>query len=462
MPQTHIFIKTVLKRYDVRGIAGKTLTDTDAYFMGKSYGTLLVKKYKRKTCVMGYDGRSTSTAYADKLVKGLLESGINVTNIGLASTPMVYFAVQQLHKDAGIVVTASHNPPEYNGFKMLLDTEPIWGDDIQQLGDYAATGNFTNGKGQEEKQDVHQQYYQFLLEKLSLPPAKHLKIVWDSGNGVMASIMGDMAKLLPGKHITICNTLDSTFPNHNPDPSVEKNMEMLKKAVVTNDCDFGVGFDGDGDRIGVVDNRGTFLYGDQLLAILARDFLKQNPGEKVMSEVKASKVLYDDIRAHGGVPIMWTAGHSSQKAKMKTDHIKLAGETSGHIFYGENHNYDDALYAAIKLMNFIGSSPQKLSEILQQFPKTYSTPEIRVEVEDTKKFDLMREIIQRVRQKNRKFLDIDGVRVDTSDGWWLIRASNTLPELTTRCEALSQKGLKDCQKELADELAQSGLTIKYE
>ncbi|GHU28371.1 hypothetical protein FACS1894152_6020 [Bacilli bacterium] len=271
-----------------------------------------------------------------------------------------------------------------------------------------------------------------------------------------------MVAKFPGKHITICDTVDGDFPNHAPDPCVEKNTAMLKKEVVNNGCSLGVCFDGDGDRLGVIDDKGSFIYGDQLMTILARDFLAHNPGEKVMSEVKASKTFYDDIVSHGGVPVMWKAGHSALKAKMKTDNIRLAGETSGHIFYGDNHNYDDSLYAAVKLINYISENNLKLSVIIESFPKTYSTTEIRLKAGDTRKFEAVGEIVERIRKSGRKFIDVDGVRVETKDGWWLIRASNTLPEITTRCEALSEDGLNICKSELKEQLNESGLDIDFD
>ncbi|MDR2778090.1 MAG: phosphomannomutase/phosphoglucomutase, partial [Rickettsiales bacterium] len=433
----------------------------DAYYVGRSYGTLLKRKFNRKTCVVGYDGRQTSESYAEKLMEGLELCGIDTINIGLAPTPMLYFAIQFLKKDAGIIVTASHNPSEYNGFKMLTNSDPIWGDDIRQLNVYSMAEDFENGSGSRSFFDVRNDYFDFILKTLD-SSGSGLNIVWDAGNGVVASIIGDIVAKFPGKHITICDTVDGNFPNHSPDPSVEKNLKMLRERVIANGYDLGVGFDGDGDRIGVIDDRGTFVYGDQLLAVLAREFLRENSGEKVMSEVKASKVLYDDIASHGGVPVMWKAGHSTQKAKMKSDGIKFAGETSGHIFYGDNHNYDDALYAAVKLMNFLSKSSVKLSSIVESFPKTYSTAEIRVKTGDQRKFKVIEEISERMKRNRRKFIDIDGLRVETEDGWWLARASNTLPEITTRCEALSKKGLDLCKAELKGQLEESGFTIDFD
>lgn len=461
MKNRHIFEKSILKEYDIRGVVNKNLNEIDAYFVGKSYGTLLKRKYNRKNCVIGYDGRHTSPEYTEKVIKGLNESGIDVTNIGLMPTPVVYFAIQFLKKDAGLIVTASHNPSEYNGFKMLTNEDPVWGEDIQTLGKYASNGDFESGSGKVEIRDIKNDYFDFIMNTLKVKN-NNLKIVWDAGNGAVAVFLKEIVAKFPGKHITICDTVDGDFPNHHPDPAVEKNMLMLKKIVIDNKCDFGVGFDGDGDRVGIIDNRGYFIYGDQLLAILARDFLKEHPGEKVMSEVKASKILYDDIAKNGGVPIMWKPGHSAQKSKMRSDKIMLAGETSGHMFYGENHNYDDAMYAAVKLMNYISKNNLVLGEIIESFPKTYSTSEVRIEAGDERKFKVIEEIAERIKSSNRKFVDVDGVRVDFADGWWLARASNTQPDITTRCEALSESGLEKCKEDLKQQLKLSGFDIKFE
>jgi phosphomannomutase len=461
MTEKHRLDDSVLKQYDIRGVVDKTLSERDAYFIGRSYGTLIKRKYHRKTCVVGYDGRHSSEAYSRRLMEGLLKCGVDAIDIGLASTPMVYFAVQFLRADSGIVVTASHNPPEYNGFKMLLDTGPIWDRDIRELGVYSAGGDFAQGNGSIRTSSIKEDYLKLIFGILDKNVDGRLKIAWDCGNGVMASIMEDVIRGIPGKHSIICGTVDGDFPNHSPDPSVEKNLEMLRDSVIGNGCDFGIAFDGDGDRIGLLDNKGTFIYGDQLLAILARDFLRHNPGEKVMSEVKASKILYDDIAKHGGIPFMWKAGHSSQKTKMKEDNIKLAGETSGHIFYGENHNYDDALYASIKLINFVSTDNLRLSDILESFPKTYSTKEIRVHAGDKRKFEVVEEIVARIRKSERNFVDIDGIRVENGDGWWLVRTSNTLPEITTRCEALTEEGLASCKAELKKQFNDSGLDIDF-
>ncbi len=458
----HIFEKSILKQYDIRGVVNKDLNKIDAYFVGKSYGTML-SKMNKKNCVIGYDARFTSKDYSNEVTKGLTECGIDITNIGLAPTPMVYFAIQFLKKDAGLIVTASHNPPEYNGFKMLTNEDPIWGEDIQELGKIAEKGEFieNNMLGKIEELDVKEDYFKFLLNILNKDNKKELKICWDAGNGAVASIIDDLVKQLPGKHITICNTVDPNFPNHHPNPEVPENMKMLSEEVIKNHCDCGIGFDGDGDRIGIVDDEGYMLYGDQLLSIFARDYLKSNPGEKVMSEVSASLTLYNDIAEYGGIPIMWRPGHSVQKAKMKKDNIKLAGETSGHIFFGENHNYDDALYASVKLINILSNLSEKLSDIKKAFPITYSTKKINIKSNDIDKFTVPNAIADRIKVQGREVCTVEGARVNKADGWWLCRNSSTSPQMTVRCEALSKEGLEECKKELKEQLHLSNYDVDF-
>lgn len=459
----HIFNRFALKQYDIRGIVGKTIDETDAYYVGKSYGTLLQQMHK-KNCIVGYDARASSEIYSKKAIKGLLECSINVTNIGLVPTPMVYFAIQFLHKDAGLIITASHNPPEYNGFKMLTNEDPIWGEDIQKLGEIAAKGDFinTDKNAKVEFINVKKDYFNFLLNILNKNNKKDFKICWDAGNGAVAAILDDFVKNLPGENITICNTVDPTFPNHHPNPEVPENVKMLAETVKKNNCDFGIAFDGDGDRIGVVDSEGIMLYGDQLLCIFARDFLKKQPGERVMSEVSSSQILYDDIEKHGGIPVMWKPGHSIQKAKMKSDHIMLAGETSGHIFFGENHNYDDAMYAAIKLINILSNSKESITDIRKLFPITYSTKKISIKSDDIRKIEVPKEIAERLSKDNREINTVEGVRVKKADGWWMCRHSSTGPNLTIRCEALSKDGLEECKKELQEQLRISGYSVDFE
>lgn len=460
---SYIFDKSILKQYDIRGIVGETLSEKDAYYAAKSYGTLL-QSLGKKSCIIGYDARATSEPYSKEAIKGLTECGIDVVVIGLAPTPMVYFTIQFLKKDAGFIITASHNPPEYNGFKMLTNEDPIWGEDIQKLGEIAKSGNFYKSDkiGSVEYKDIKEDYFKFILNVLNKNNKKELSVCWDAGNGAVASIIKDFVKRLPGKHITICDEVDSRFPNHHPNPEIPANMKMLGEAVVKNHCDFGVGFDGDGDRIGVVDGEGYMLYGDQLTCIIARDFLKDHPNEKIMTEVSASLVFEKDVKEHGGIPVIFRPGHSIQKAKMKSDNIKLAGETSGHIFFGENHNYDDALYASMKLMNILANSDETLTDIRKAFPVTYSTKKINIKSNDVDKFKIPEEIAERLKKQGREVNEVEGVRVNKADGWWMCRNSSTSPQMTVRCEALSEKGLEECKKELKEQLNLSNYDVSFE
>lgn len=458
----HTFDKTILKMYDIRGVVGESLNDNDAYYVGKSYGTLL-SGLGLKSCIVGRDARGTSDLYSKKAISGLLEMGIDVIDIGLVPTPMVYFTIQHLKKDAGFIITASHNPPEYNGFKMLTKDDPVWGDDIVKIGDIASKGAFakTKRQGVVKTVDIKDDYYNFLLKTLKLNKNhKKLKICWDAGNGAVAAILDEFVKMLPFDSVIICNTVDPNFPNHHPNPEMPENLKMLAENVIKNSCDFGVAFDGDGDRIGVVDNEGQMIFGDQLLAILARDFLKDNPNEKVMSEVSSSLILYDDIKKHGGIPVMWKPGHSIQKAKMKSDNIKLAGEASGHIFFGDNHNYDDAMYATMKLINILANCNDSLSDIRKTFPITYTIPKINIRCDDVEKYRVPEEIRKRLVEQGREVIDVEGVRVDKADGWWMCRNSSTGPNMTIRCEALTEEGLELCKKEVLEQLKISGYNIK--
>ena len=460
MEKKHTIKASVLKAYDIRGVVDKEINEVDAYFIGRGFGTIL-KRRNLKTCVLGYDGRHTSPSYAKECSKGLADSGIDVINVGLLPTPGVYFAMKHLNTDAGMIISASHNPKEYNGFKMLTQEGPFWGDDIQEIGRLAASGNFESGNGKiTENKQIRTDYINFILKQFK-GGKKVLNVVWDAGNGVVGSVLKDIISKLPGKQVAIYDEVDGDFPNHHPDPSVAKNMVLLQKAVVDGKFDLGIAFDGDGDRIGVVDNTGFLLYGDQLELIFARDFLKTHKGEKIMSEVKASMVLYNDIKEHGGIPVMWKPGHSAQKAKMKEDNIKLAGETSGHIYWGENHNFDDALYSSMKLLNIMSNSDTTIAEILASLPKTYSTSEIRITVGDDKKFEIAKQLAEKLQKEGKDFVGVDGVRCNLPEGWWLIRASNTQPDLTTRCEALSEKDLEIVKKDLEKQLASFGLKIEF-
>lgn len=460
MNKTHEIRANVLKAYDIRGIVDKEINEVDAYFIGRAFGTILRQRDK-KTCVLCYDGRHTSPLYSKETTRGLTDCGIDVTLIGLLPTPAVYFAINYLKVDAGMIISASHNPKEYNGFKMLTRDKPFWGDDIQEIGRIAKSGNFIDGKGiAKEDKNLRGEYIKFLLSQFK-PGKKTLNVVWDAGNGADGAILEDITKQLPGKQKTIFANVDGDFPNHHPDPSVAENMKDLQKEVVNGKFDLGIAFDGDGDRLGIVDSTGFVLYGDQLLLVFAREFLKTHKGEKVMCEVKASKVLYDDIEKHGGISVMWKPGHSALKAKMATDNIKLAGETSGHIYWGENHNFDDGIYSAMKLLNILSNSNETLDQIIKSLPKVYGTSEIRATVGDERKFEIAKQLADKLRKEGRDFVDVDGVRANLPEGWWLVRASNTQPDLTLRCEALSPEGLEKVKADLIAQLKTFGVDVKF-
>ncbi|PIR39852.1 MAG: phosphomannomutase [Alphaproteobacteria bacterium CG11_big_fil_rev_8_21_14_0_20_39_49] len=455
-PQTHNFNPQILRAYDIRGIVGDTLTEQDAYFIGKSFGTLLSQSEGNKKICVGFDGRHSSPLLEENLVKGLLETGAEVILIGLGPTPMLYFAVQNLQASGGIMITGSHNPPTHNGFKMMKSKLPVYGDEIQELGQIASSGRFATGKGVVTFEDVYDDYTEYLFGKYI---KSDLKVAWDAGNGAAGDIMKSLTDKLSGKHILLNEKIDGNFPSHHPDPSVKKNMEQLIDAVISNKCDIGIAFDGDGDRIGVIDNKGNMLYGDQLMSLYVEDVLKHNKGAKIVADVKTSQVLYDLIAQKGGVPIMWKTGHSLIKTKMAEENAILGGEMSGHIFFADNFGFDDALYAAVKLLNIVAKLDCRLSEKIDRLPKTFNTPEIRVYVDEKRKFLIVDEIKQEVKKSGAKVNDVDGIRALTQDGWWLLRASNTEAALVIRCESDSKQGLERLKESIFGILQKKGIKV---
>ncbi|HYD31685.1 MAG TPA: phosphomannomutase/phosphoglucomutase [Azospirillaceae bacterium] len=455
MTQTHTFHPTVLREYDIRGIVGKTLTTDDARAVGRAFGTVVVRGGGKRVCV-GYDGRLSSPELEAALVEGLVSTGLHVERIGLGPTPMLYFATRDRHADAGIQITGSHNPPEYNGIKMMLGKGPVYGKMITDLGVMAAAGDFVSGQGSSEKIDVREAYVQRLLKDYEGPTP--LNVVWDSGNGASGEILRMLTGRLPGTHTLLFDDIDGTFPNHHPDPTVEENLEDLKRVVAETKADVGIGFDGDGDRIGAIDEKGRVIWGDQLVAIYAAEVLKEHPGATIIADVKASQVLFDEISRHGGTPLMWKTGHSLLKAKMAETGSPLAGEMSGHIFFADKwYGFDDALYCGIRLLDLVSKSGQKLSDIRDRLPNVVNTPETRFQVDESRKFAVVEEVKARLKAEGADVNDIDGVRVTTPDGWWLVRASNTQDVLVARAEAFSQEGLERLKKLLVDQLKQSGI-----
>lgn len=453
----HNFDPSVLREYDVRGIVGKTLHAADALALGKAFGTKVRQSGGRRIAV-GRDGRLSSPELASALVEGIVSTGCDVVRIGRGPTPMLYFTVYDQKTDAGIMVTGSHNPSDYNGFKMLNAGKSVFGEAIQELGRIAASGDFETGKGAVTDIDLEDRYVERLLAELDCDVARPMTIVWDCGNGAAGDVVRKLTAKLPGKHHLLFDEIDGTFPNHHPDPTVEANLVDLKAKVAELDADWGVAFDGDGDRIGVVDGQGRVLWGDQLLQIYAADVLGRLPGASIIADVKASQTLFDEVTRLGGNAIMWKTGHSLIKTKMVESKAPIAGEMSGHIFFAERYyGYDDAMYAAIRLYRILIQSGKSLDDWRDAMPVAVNTPETRIECPDDRKFALIEEVRGRLSEAGAEVSGIDGVRVSTDDGWWLLRASNTQPAIVARCEAADDGGLARLKVQVTDQLQKSGL-----
>lgn len=453
--ENHKFHSSVLREYDVRGIIDDTLSTLDAYAIGRSFGTIVNRKGGTKVAV-AYDGRLSSVDMANSLVAGLNDSGINVLRVGRGPTPMLYFSVYNLPADAGIMVTGSHNPPEYNGFKMMLGESPFFGDQILNLGHLALEGDWTEGQGELEDRDIRSAYLDELASAYTTNVP--LSVAWDCGNGATGDILPDLILRLPGHHVSLNDDVDGTFPSHHPDPTVAKNLLQLQAAVTNGKLDMGIGFDGDGDRIGVVDGKERILWGDQLLAILSRNVLAEHPGSTIIGDVKSSQVLFNEITRLGGVPLMYKSGHSLIKSKMVETNSPLAGEMSGHIFFADKYyGFDDALYVAVRFLDSVAKSGQSVVSLRDSLPQMVNTPEIRFDCRDDRKFQIVDEVVNTLRRTDVNFSDIDGARVSNEDGWWLLRASNTQPAIVVRCESSTEDGLKRLKIAVTNLLAPHGI-----
>ncbi len=452
---THQFDASALREYDIRGIVGKTLSEKDAYAIGRSFGTIL-KRDGGKCAAVGYDGRLSSPSFEAKLVKGLTEAGVDVVRVGLGPTPMLYYAEAIIDGvDGAIQITGSHNPAEYNGFKMVKRHAPFYGEDIQALGRMAGAGDWESGQGSVRDHAIEDDYVARLAQGYS---GKAFRIGWDAGNGAAGRVIEKLIKLLPGEHHTLYTEIDGNFPNHHPDPTVEANLADLKKLVADKHLDFGVAFDGDGDRIGAIDGKGRVIWGDQILSILAESVLKQVPGATIIADVKASQALFDRVAELGGKPLMWKTGHSLIKVKMKETGSPLAGEMSGHIFYAHGwYGFDDAQYVAVRFMQAISDLGGSLTALKDAMPKMVNTPELRFEVDESRKFAVIDEVLARLEASGAKVDRTDGARVNTPDGWWLLRASNTQDVLVARAEATNEAGLEKLMAQIDEQLAASGV-----
>ena len=457
----HKFHSTILREYDIRGIIGETLGADDARAIGRGFATLLRRAGGKKVAV-GYDGRVSSVMLEEALVEGLNASGVDVVRVGMGPTPMLYYAEASAEDvDGGIQITGSHNPVNYNGFKLVFQGAPFFGADILELGRMAEIGDWLTGEGKAERREVIDAYIDRLLAGLAGigdDALSALRIGWDAGNGAAGPALELLVAKLPGEHHCLFTEVDGTFPNHHPDPTEEKNLADLKALVAGKKLDFGVAFDGDGDRIGVVDGLGRVIWGDQLLMIYAEDLLRMLPGATIIADVKASQALFDKVSRLGGQPLMWNTGHSLIKSKMKETGAPLAGEMSGHVFFAhEYYGYDDALYAAIRLIAASARLGKSVTQLRGEMPALVNTPELRFQVYEARKFAVIGEVKERLAAAGADVDSTDGVRVSTQDGWWLLRASNTQDVLVARAESNDQAGLDRLLAQIDGQLAASGL-----
>lgn len=451
---THQFHPTALREYDIRGIVGDSLTEADARAVGRSFGTAVRRAGGTRVC-LGRDGRDSSPALAGAVAQGLMAAGCDVIDVGMGPTPMLYYSVFALGADAGLMVTGSHNPPNWNGCKMMLKSRPFFGADIRALGEMAAAGDWETGEGAMSSHPIMDDYVAALAADFR---GKPFTIAWDCGNGVAGPVVEKLTKILPGTHHLLFTEVDGRFPNHHPDPTVEANLADLKRTVLEKGCDFGVAFDGDADRIGAVDGQGRVVWGDQLLGILAEPVLKELPGAPIIADVKASQALFDRIAELGGIPEMWKTGHSLIKARMKDVGAPIAGEMSGHIFFAHRwYGVDDGILGAVRLIEAVAQLGGSLTALKDAMPAMVNTPEMRFQSSEDRKFAIVAEVLERLKADGATVNETDGARVMRADGWWLLRASNTQDVLVARAEARDAAALARLQAELDAQLALSGV-----
>ncbi|MGX7924997.1 phosphoglucomutase/phosphomannomutase PgmG [Tsuneonella sp. HG094] len=458
---SHTFHPTTLREYDIRGIIGETLGAEDARAIGRGFATML-REAGGKTVAVGYDGRVSSPMLEHALIEGLNSSGCDVVRVGMGPTPMLYYAEASAEDvDGGIQITGSHNPSNYNGFKMVFLGRPFFGEDILEIGRRAEAGEWADGQGDVVTREVLDDYIERLLgglDGIDHDTLAGLRIGWDAGNGAAGPALEALAARLPGEHHLLYTEVDGNFPNHHPDPTVPENLEDLQRLVADKNLDFGVAFDGDGDRIGAIDGEGRVIWGDQLLMIYAEDLLGRLPNATVIADVKASRALFERVAELGGKPLMWKTGHSLIKSKMKEINSPLAGEMSGHVFFADTYyGYDDALYAAIRLIAASARLGKTVTELRAAMPNMINTPELRFQVDESRKFAAIEEVKARLANSDLQVDGTDGVRVTTPDGWWLLRASNTQDVLVARAESESQEGLDRLVAQIDGQLEASGL-----
>lgn len=436
--------QNIFREYDIRGIVGRELTDETVATLARAIGTFFANNGAQRIAI-GYDARKSSPVFCDLMAKGLNECGIDVVLIGMVPTPVLYHAVFTKPVDGGVMITGSHNPPDHNGFKICLGKSTLFGSQIQEIKEIALSDTFSSGKGTVETVEVLEDYISDIVSKIDLGPRK-LKAVIDGGNGMGGVTAVPVYERLGIEMVKLFIEPDSDFPNHHPDPTVTENLQDTIKAVRENQADIGIAFDGDGDRIGVVDENGRIIWGDELMVLLSRSVLVEKPGSTIIAEVKCSQNLFDDIAKHGGVPIMWKAGHSIIKAKMKETNAALAGEMSGHIFFADRfYGFDDATYAGARVLEILSHTDKKLSELLADLPKAFSTPELRTDCSDETKFNVVEKVAEHFAKTN-EVITIDGARILFEHGWGLVRPSNTQAILVLRFEAYTAEHLAEIRE----------------
>jgi len=439
----------IFREYDIRGVVDKQITDADVFSLGRGIGTYLTR-HGCHHLTLGRDCRVSSDRFKEQMIKGLMESGCHITDIGVCPTPVLYFSIRHFNQEGGVMITASHNPPEYNGFKVCRGMDSVHGREIQKIREIIEEQAFTDGQGSIQTANAIPPYQKYLEENIQVP--NPMKVAVDAGNGTAGVIGVPVLKRLNCEVYDLYCEMDGNFPNHEADPTVAANLADLIALVKAKKLDIGIGYDGDGDRIGVIDENGEIIYGDQLMIIFSREILTRKPGATFISEVKCSKTMYDDIEKNGGRAIMWKTGHSLIKEKMKEEKAELAGEMSGHMFFADRYfGYDDAVYASCRLIEILSRTGKTVSELLSDVPPTYSTPEIWVACPDHIKFRVVEKLTDALR-KEYHIIDIDGVRIVFEDGWGLVRASNTQPALVLRFEALSRERLEEIKRMVEDRL----------
>lgn len=445
----------IFREYDIRGVVERDLPPETVRTLGRAFGSLAAARGAR-TCALGRDGRLSSPRLAGDFAEGLVAAGLEVLDAGQIPTPLLYFAVRHFRTDAGAMITGSHNPPEYNGFKVQIGTDSLYGEGIQELRARIERGDFVAGSGSKREIDVVKPYLEYVASNIRLA-RRGLRVVVDAGNGVAGPVAIPLMRKLGLCPIELYCEPDGSFPNHHPDPTIPENLEDLIARVKAEKADLGVAFDGDGDRLGAVDEAGRIVYGDKLLLLLARQVLREQPGAAVIAEVKCSQTLFDDVRKRGGRPILWRTGHSLIKAKMKEEGAALAGEMSGHLFFAHRYlGFDDAIYASLRLLEVVAAAGKPFSALLADVPRTVTTPEIRVDCPDETKFDVVRRVQEAYRgRKDVRLVDIDGARVHFANGWGLVRASNTQPVLVLRFEADTERSLQAIRDDVERTIARA-------